>query len=153
MRRFLALAVAAGALAVVPVPTANAAAANTCDGRKTNFTGTGKSEKFTLTTSKLIINAHGGNDVIEGPGITEGNHLAFNATVCMGSGNDILKPIGRFTAPDGTIWSGPEAVPVRYLDGGKGYDKATIYVCFEGNAGPNWTIRNVEELMIVNCQD
>lgn len=153
MRRFVPLAIALTALAVIPVQSANAAAANTCDGMKTQITGGSKSEKFTLTKSKLVINAHGGNDVIEGPGVTEGNFLAFAATVCMGSGNDILKPIGRFTAPDGTIWDGPEAVPVAYLDGGAGYDKAEIYICFEGNAGPKWTIKNVEEITVINCQD
>jgi hypothetical protein len=153
MRRFVPLAIALTALAVIPVQSANAAAANTCDGQKTQITGSGKSEKFTLTKSKLVINAHGGNDVIEGPGITGPNFLDFAATVCMGSGNDILKPIGRFTADDGTIWSGPDAVPVRYLDGGSGFDTATIYICFEGNAGPKWTIRNVERITVVNCQD
>ena len=69
--------------------------------------------------------------------------LQFPATVCMGSGNDILR-----ATP-----TGGEGVPVRYLDGGAGYDKAEIYICFEGNAGPKWTIRNVEEITVINCQD
>ena len=109
---------------------------------KTQITGTGKDEKFTLTASKRIINAHGGNDVIE-MGVSGPDFLAFPATVCMGSGNDILRA-------DGT---GPEAVPIRYLDGGKGFDTAEIYVCFEGDAGPKWTIRDVERITIVNCLD
>jgi hypothetical protein len=137
MRRFLALAVAAGALAVIPVPTAFAAA-NTCNGAKTNITGSGKAEKFTLSTSKLVINSHGGNDVI-----SAALPLASPATVCMGSGNDILKPTG-----------GWDAVPVRYLDGGAGFDTAEIYVCFEeSDLFPKIQIVSIEKLTIVNCQD
>jgi len=143
MRRFLALGLAAAALAVVPVHAADAAAANTCDGQKTHITGGSKSEKFTLTKSKRIINAHGGNDVIEMSAGAGDDFLQFPATVCMGSGNDILR-----ATPEGG-----EAVPVRYLDGGAGFDTAEIYVCFEGNAGPKWTIRDIERLTIVNCQD
>lgn len=124
-------------------PGAVAAPANTCgpswDSRKTDITGTGKAEKFTLTESKRIINAHGGNDVISSYDLS----LEFPATVCMGSGDDILR-----VGDDG--W---EAVPVRYLDGGSGFDRATIYVCFEGDAGPDWTIRDVERITIVNCMD
>jgi len=143
MRRFIALAVAATALAVTPVPAAQAVSrAKLCDGERTDITGTGKSERFTLTQSKRIINAHGGNDVIE-MGVSGRGFLSFPATVCMGSGNDILRADG----------SGPEAVPVRYLDGGKGFDTAEIYVCFEGDAGPKWTIRDVERITIVNCLD
>jgi len=141
MRRFVGLLVAVTALAVTPV-TANAAH-DTCDGMKTQITGTGKAETFTLTQSKRIINAHGGNDVIEMGVSGPGDFLDFPATVCMGSGDDILR------ADD----SGPEAVPIRYLDGGKGFDRAEIYVCFEGDAGPKWTIRDVERITIVNCLD
>jgi hypothetical protein len=138
MRRFLALAIAASALAVIPVPTANAAAANTCNGEKTQITGSGKAEKFTLTSEKRVINSHGGNDVISGD-----LRLAFPATVCMGSGNDILKPA-----------DGPDAVPVRYLDGGAGFDTAEIYVCFdESDIYPKIEIVSIEKLTIVNCQD
>jgi len=142
MRRFLALAIAAGALAVIPVPTAFAATANTCDGQKTHITGGSRSEKFTLTPQKRIINAHGGNDVIETKMPGGDDFLKFPVTVCMGSGNDILR------AGDGS-----EGAPVRYLDGGAGFDKATIYICFEGNAGPKWTLRNVEEITVINCLD
>jgi hypothetical protein len=141
MRRFLALAIAASAVAVVPVPTANAAAANTCNGVKTQITGSGKAEKFTLTQRKLVINAHGGDDVIEAD-LPPRQHLAFPATVCMGSGNDILR---AKTA---------DAVAVRYLDGGKGFDTAEIYVCFdESNIFPKIQIKDIERLTIVNCQD
>ena len=141
MRRLVGLLVAVTALAVTPVSTASATD-DTCDGVKTQITGTGKSEKFTLTETKRIINAHGGNDVIE-MGVPGPNFLDFPATVCMGSGDDILR------ADD----TGPEAVPIRYLDGGGGFDRAEIYVCFEGDAGPKWTIRNVERITIVNCLD
>ncbi len=141
----LAMAAAAvAALALIPVPSASAAAANKCDGQKTQITGGSKSETFLLTETKRIINAHGGNDVIEATYRASGEHfLDFPATVCMGSGDDILRATG----------DGPEGVPVRYLDGGAGYDKADIYICFEGDAGPKWTIRNVEEITVINCQD
>lgn len=145
MRRLVPLAVAAAAvsaLAILPVPTVYAAAANTCNGMKTDVTGGSKSEKFTLTATKRTINAHGGNDVIQ-MGVPGPDFLAFPATVCMGSGDDILRSTGE----------GPEAVPVRYLDGGQGFDTAEIYVCFEGDAGPKWEIRDVERLIIVNCLD
>lgn len=136
MRRFAALAIAITSLAVIPVPTAFAAAANTCNGVKTQITGSGKAEKFTLTESKRIINAHGGNDVI-----IAALPLAFPATVCMGSGDDKLL----------SEW---DAVPVRHLDGGAGFDTAEIYVCFdESDIYPKIQIKNVEELTIVNCQD
>ena len=138
MRRFAALAIAITALAVTPVPTADAAAANTCDGAKAQITGSGKAEMITLTTSKRVVNAHGGNDVI-----SAALPLAFPATVCMGSGNDTLRPTG-----------GWDAVPVRYLDGGAGFDTAEIYVCFdESDIYPQIQIVNVEQLTIVNCND
>jgi hypothetical protein len=145
MRRLVPLAMATAAvaaLAVIPVPTAYAAAANTCNGVKTDITGGSKSEKFTLTQTKRVINAHGGNDVIE-MGVRVRNFLDFPATVCMGSGNDILRSTG----------DGPEGVPVRYLDGGAGFDTAEIYICFEGDAGPKWTLRNVEQITVINCLD
>ena len=137
MRRIAGLIVAAIALALTPVPTAHATH-NTCDGVTTQITGTGKAETFTLTDSKRIINAHGGNDLI-----LAALPLAFPATVCMGSGNDTLRPTG-----------GWDAVPVRHLDGGKGFDTAEIYVCFdESDIYPKIQVRNIERLTIVNCQD
>ena len=137
MRRIAGLVVAATALALTPVPTAQATH-NTCNGVTTQITGTGEAENFRLTESKRIINAHGGNDVI-----SAGLPLAFPATVCMGSGNDILKPV-----------DGPDAVPVRYLDGGAGFDTAEIYVCFdESDIYPKIRIVSIERLTIVNCQD
>lgn len=145
LRRLVPLAVAAVAvstLAIVPVPTAQAAAASTCDGRTADFTGDGDAEKFTLSKTRRVVNSHGGNDVIEMVG-SRPDFLDFPATVCMGSGDDILRSDG----------SGPEAVPVRYLDGGKGFDRAEIYICFEGDAGPKWTIRDVERITVVNCLD
>jgi hypothetical protein len=69
--------------------------------------------------------------------------LELPATVCMGSGDDILR-----AGDDG--W---EAAPVRYLDGGSGFDKAEIYICFVGENGPKWYLRNVERITIVNCED
>jgi hypothetical protein len=125
MRRLvpLALAVSALALASVALPSASAAAADTCGGVKTQITGSGEAETFRLNKNKRVIN--------------------FPATVCMGSGNDILRATGN----------GPEGVPVRYLDGGKGFDTAVIYICFEGDAGPKWTLRDVERLTVINCQD
>jgi hypothetical protein len=142
MRPLIPLAVAAVALGVIPVPTAQAVPrAKTCDGRKTDITGGSKAETFTLTRTKRIINAHGGDDVIlMGP--SGNDFLEFPATVCMGSGNDTLR-----------AFDGPEGVPVRYLDGGKGFDTAEIYICFEGEAGPKWTIRDVERITIINCLD
>ncbi len=129
-------------------PGAVAAPDNRCgpswDSRKTDITGTGKAEKFHLNETKRVINAHGGNDVIEArlPEFRRGLPR-FPATVCMGSGDDILR------ATD----AAPRRVPVRYLDGGAGYDKAEIYICFEGDAGPKWTLRNVEEITVINCLD
>src|SRR5687767_15135670 len=117
--------VAVAALAVTPVPTAHAThwgedhpftGHDTCGGVKTDITGTDKSERFSLTPEKRVINAHGGNDVIKSFGLRDGD----DATVCMGSGDDIL------TVGD----DGPEAVPVVYLDGGKGFDTALIYACY-----------------------
>jgi hypothetical protein len=149
MRRFVPLAIALTALAVVPVQGASAAAANKCgpswDLQTTDFTGTSKSEKFTLTLQKRVINAHGGNDIIEmGAGsVDEGTFLQFPATVCMGSGNDILR------ATD----DGGEGVPIRYLDGGKGFDTAEVYICFEGDAGGKWILRDVERITVINCLD
>lgn len=151
MRRLVPLLLAASTLAVIPVQSADAAPSNKCDGRTANVVGTGKAEKFTLTPTKRIINAHGGNDVIvtdmsdlppgsERPDGT--GFLDFPVTVCMGSGNDILR------AEDGA-----EGAPIRYLDGGKGFDTVEIYVCFEGDAGPKWTIRDVERITIINCLD
>ncbi|HEX6380080.1 MAG TPA: hypothetical protein VF180_02425 [Acidimicrobiia bacterium] len=137
-----AAAVAVSTLAIVPVPKAGAATASTCDGQKTHITGSGASEKFTLTKDKRIINAHGGNDIIETKMPRFPDHLSFPVTVCMGSGNDTLR------AGDGA-----EGAPIRYLDGGKGFDTVDIYVCFEGNAGPKWTIRDVERITIINCLD
>jgi hypothetical protein len=144
MRRLvpLALAVSALALASVALPSASAAAADTCGGVKTQITGSGEAETFRLNKTKRVINAHGGNDVIE-MGVSGPDFLNFPATVCMGSGNDILRATGN----------GPEGVPVRYLDGGKGFDTAVIYICFEGDAGPKWTLRDVERLTVINCQD
>jgi len=142
VRRYVPLLVAVAALAMIPVQAADAAAANTCDGQKASFTGTDKSEKFTLTKDKRVVNAHGGNDIIETKMPGGDDFLKFPVTVCMGSGDDILR------AGDGS-----EAAPIRYLDGGKGFDTAFIYVCFEGDAGPHWTIRDVERIDIVNCQD
>lgn len=142
MRRFITLAAAAAALAVIPVPTAYAAAANKCDGKTTQITGGSKSEKFSINRSKRIINAHGGNDVIESFMGGEPDFLKFPATVCIGSGNDILR------AGDGS-----EGTPIRYLDGGAGFDRAEIYICFEGDAGPHWIIRNVEDIWVTNCLD
>ena len=134
----LALAAAAAALALVPLPTAQAAY-DTCDGQKTTVTGSGKNEIFRLTPERRVINAHGGNDVISSYDLK--HDLA--ATVCMGSGDDVLR-VGD---------DGSEAVPVRFLDGGSGFDKAEIYICFEGDAGPKWTLRNVERITVVNCLD
>src|SRR5688500_542698 len=97
MRRFVGLLVAVTALAVTPVPTAKATH-DTCDGLKTQITGTDTSEKFTLTKTKRVINAHGGNDIIE-MGVPGLDFLDFPATVCMGSGNDILRSTGN--GPEG----------------------------------------------------
>jgi hypothetical protein len=135
--RFLATAVAvtATALTLAPVPTAQAAH-DTCDGRKADIVGTSKSEKFTLTPEKRIINAHGGNDVIETFGLRPNR---TDATVCMGSGDDTLT-----TGEDG-----PEAAPVMYLDGGKGFDTALIYACNT----PRVYLRSMERVTIVNCAD
>lgn len=141
MRRLVSLAIAAAAvaaLAVIPVPTAYAVAANTCNGVKTNITGSGKAEKFFINSTKRVINAHGGNDVISG----DYSLFTSPATVCMGSGDDILKPVG-----------GADAVAVQYLDGGAGFDTAEIYVCFEHQPGPKVEVRSIEKLTIVNCQD
>lgn len=138
--------VAVAALAVTPVPTAHAThlgrgeyhppSHDTCNGVKADIVGTGKSEKFTLTPEKRIINAHGGNDVIETFGLRPNR---TDATVCMGSGDDILT-----TGEDG-----PEAAPVMYLDGGKGFDTALIYACNT----PRVYLRSVERVTIVNCDD
>lgn len=147
---FTAVAVTATALTLTPVPAAQATHVgpehhadghNACDGFKTDITGTDKAEKFTLTPEKRIINAHGGNDVIE---TSDQLPLELPATVCMGSGDDILRAAG----------DGAEAAPVRYLDGGSGFDRAEIYICFVGGEnGPRWTLRNVERITIVNCED
>lgn len=135
--RFLvtALAVAATALTLAPVPTAQATH-DTCGGEEADIVGTDKSEKFTLTPEKRVINAHGGNDVIETFGLRPDVN---DATVCMGSGDDTLD-----TGEDG-----PEAAPVMYLDGGKGFDRATIYACWT----PRVYLRNMERVTIVNCAD
>lgn len=146
MRRLVPLVIASAAvatLAVVPIPTAaDAASESKCDGQKAHLTGSGRSETFTLSKDKRIINAHGGNDVIVTKMPRFPDHLSFPVTVCMGSGDDILR------AGDGS-----EGAPIRYLDGGKGFDTVEIYVCFEGDAGPKWTIRDVERITVINCLD
>ena len=136
--RFLvtALAVAATALTLSPVPTAQAAY-DTCGNSKADIVGTDRSEKFLLTPEKRVINAHGGNDVIETFGLRSED--GTDAIVCMGSGDDTLD-----TGEDG-----PEAAPVVYLDGGKGFDRATIYACYT----PRVYLRNMERVTIVNCAD